>query len=447
MSPGSGESCSREDEPPLSARQFGSVDEVRRSVFLVLSVLTALSIAPAAIAQSAGEIADAVERRGYFADSDVVSINAMEDLAASRPDLGFVALAGEVDDADFLAEDVVARIGSRSTVIVLTPSQVGVASVTFDSGVIDEALDVAFATGGDSYETDFRQFVEALPDGRDQPVGASDGGGFGFGWVVLIGVGVVGLIVWRSSRRDRRSVERRLEAAKAEIADQMAVIANQILELSDRVGLGDNDVAEGHYRRASDVFSRAEERLTQAEAERELVELSDDLDDARWELAAAEALLAGEDVPPKPEDERKPEPCFFDPTHGAGVEQATLDTAAGTRAVMVCKADADRLRRGERPDPRVIDVGGRKYPAAQAPRSHGGGGLDWLDVFSVVVGGMGDATRYRWNPRGRRGGFGGMGGASVGRRPSGGARSRPSPSRASAPRPRRTTTGRGRRSR
>ncbi len=430
--------------------RFGSVGIVNRFL-LVLLVLGSLGlVSSAALAQTVGEIADAVERRGYYADPGVVSINAMEDLAQAASDLGFVALANDVDDADFLAEDVVAQITSRSTVVVLTPSQVGVASVTLSDQTIDEALDAAFATTGDPYETDFRQFVDALPQGQEEPATGSSGGGFSFGWIVLIGVAVVGVIVWRGSRRDRESVERRVEAAKREIADQMSVIANQILELSDRIGLSEHDVAEAHFRRGSEIFGSAEGRLDQAGSEQDLAALSDDLDDARWELAAAEALLAGEEVPPKPEDQRKPEPCFFDPTHGAGVERATLETPAGTRPVMVCRADADRLRRGERPDPRVIEVGGRQYPAAQAPRSHGGGGLDWLDVFSVIVGGMGDAARYRWNPRGRRpGGLGGLGTGfpAPGRRPSASGGSRSSASRGSASRPSRTVTGRGRRSR
>jgi hypothetical protein len=452
MSPGSAMSCSRADEVPPAGwppSPFGSVETVRRRIFAFL-VLAAFGFATAAPAQTVGEIADAVERRGYYAEPEVVSINAMEELAQEAPGLGFVALANDVDDADFVAEDVVSRITSRSTVIVLTPSQVGVASVILTDQTIDAALDVAFATTGDSYETDFRQFIDALPQGRGEPVDQSRGGGFSFGWVVLIGVAVVGVIVWRGSRRDSESVGRRVEAAKREIGDQMSVIANQILELSDRIGLSENDEAEAHFRRGSEIFGAAEGRLEKAEREQDLADLSDDLDDARWELAAAEALLTGADVPPRPEDERKPEPCFFDPTHGAGIEEATLETPAGKRTVMVCRPDADRLRRGERPDPRVIEVGGRQYPAAQAPRSHGGGGLDWLDVFSVVVGGMGDAARYRWSPRGRRsGGFGGLGtGLPIpGRRSSTGGGSRSSSSAGSAARPSRTVSGRGRRSR
>ena len=47
--------------------------------------------------------------------------------------------------------------------------------------------------------------------------------------------------------------------------------------------------------------------------------------------------MEGRSPPPAPVDD-KPEHCFFDPTHGAGVEAAELKTPAGTRKVMVCRA-------------------------------------------------------------------------------------------------------------
>ena len=95
---------------------------------------------------------------------------------------------------------------------------------------------------------------------------------------------------------------------------------------------------------------------------------------------------------------QKPEHCFFDPTHGAGVEEAELKTPAGVRKVMVCRADAEKLRRGEAPVPRDLPMGPQRVPAPQAPRSAGGSGLDWLDVFSVIVGGMGERRRLQLAP-------------------------------------------------
>ncbi len=76
----------------------------------------------------------------------------------------------------------------------------------------------------------------------------------------------------------------------------------------------------------------------------------------------------------------------------------------------------------------MIEVGGRDVPAAQAPKSYGGGGLDWLDLFAVIVGGMGAGRSFDWGSRGTSGsgtwgrgsGSGGWGSGSSRRIPSGG---------------------------
>ena len=44
----------------------------------------------------------------------------------------------------------------------------------------------------------------------------------------------------------------------------------------------------------------------------------------------------------------------------------------------------------------MMDVGGRRIPAPMAPRSYGGGGLDWLDVFTIPGGGTGQSQSYDW---------------------------------------------------
>jgi hypothetical protein len=75
--------------------------------------------------------------------------------------------------------------------------------------------------------------------------------------------------------------------------------------------------------------------------------------------------------------------------------------------VMVCEADAEKLRRGQSPEARQIPYESQPVPAPQAPRTHGGLGMDWLDVFSIVVGGMGRGLPYDWSSGrrpGRRGG-------------------------------------------
>ena len=104
-----------------------------------------------------------------------------------------------------------------------------------------------------------------------------------------------------------------------------------------------------------------------------------------------------------------------------------MRTAAGAKTVRVCAADAAKLRRGEQPQPRMIEVEGRQVPAPSAPRSYGGGGFSWLEVFAVIVGGMGSARSYDWGSRPTSSGGGSSWGSGSGTAhfPSGGGGSTP----------------------
>ena len=409
---GSAASCST--ERPWRA---GSLPLVRHFRLLVPLFLVLLLTGSPAFAQTVSDIGEELELRGYHIGAGAdVTIDELERLVDDYPGFGFVALADTPDGgADLFANQLLDASPSVDTVVVLTEDEAGAASATYDDAALDRAFDAAFATTGDSYLRDFQQLAEALSGspvspGAD-PVDVSPSGGISFLWIVALAV--IGYFVyrlWANNRQDDRATGRRLTEARAELEDQVAVVANQILELSDRPDLPSNSEATAYFRTASEIFRSAETRLAAASSSADYASLSDDLDDARWELAAAEALLEGRPVPDRPEEDH-PEPCFFDPTHGAGVEEATLRTPAGERTVKVCRVDAERLRNGEHPEPRSVTVDGKAVPAPKAPRSHGGGGMDALDIFSIILGGMGDGASYRWGGTRRRPNvFGGMGG-------------------------------------
>ncbi len=403
------------------------------------------AISPQAI--SIDQIGDDLEFRQYYiAEGAPVSVNEIEALVGAHPDVYFVALAGPVaDGADQLAADLLEVVGA-GTVVVLSPDEVGAVSSEFDDAALSSALDAMIAQE-DSYSVEFDQFAGALPGAG--PASAEEGG---FPWLAVIVVGVVGFIgftLWRSGRRQKAAQSSRLEEARTEIRHQMDVIADQIVKMADDPRTEKSPEALGHYRSASETFAQAEGRLTAANTLAALEDLSDDLDRARWDLEATTALMEGRSPPPAPVDE-KPEHCFFDPTHGAGVEEAELKTSAGVRKVMVCRADAEKLRRGEAPVPRDLPMGPQRVPAPQAPRSAGGSGLDWLDVFSVIVGGMGQGVDYNWPRQSSRRSSGGLGIPFPGRsssssRPGRASRSSASSSRSSSSGSR--PKGRARRSR
>jgi hypothetical protein len=173
-------------------------------------------------------------------------------------------------------------------------------------------------------------------------------------------------------------------------------MANVILDITDAVKVSDTREDNTYLEQASATYTEVSELYEGATDLVALEGLSDRLDEARWQLDAAEALTAGREVPDKPKPEER-HACFFDPTHPGPFEDADIRTAAGDRTVKVCVSDAERLRRGRNPEPRMIEVGGRRVPAPSAPRSHGGGGIDLGGIFSVLVGGAAGAGRsFDW---------------------------------------------------
>lgn len=367
-----------------------------RRLALAVGLLLALPIS--AQAQSVDEIADELSFRHYYLEEGVdASINEMEQLVSDHPGINFVALTNEVSaGADSLAADLLETLG-EGTVIVLTPDEVGAVSFDYQDTAMEDALDAVVSTPGGGYRDAFEAFATSLKSGAVAD-GTSAGG---FPWIVVLVLGVpialIAFVMWRSGRQRKEAASERLEQARQEIRQQMDVVAGQIVSLADDPRVDQHPDALAHYRAASETYQQAESRLATSATAAALEDLSDDLDRARWELEATDAIVEGRTPPPEPIDD-KPQPCFFDPTHGAGIEEAELQTPAGVKKVLVCRADAEKLRRGEAPQPRQIPVGPQQYPAPQVPRSSGGLGLDWLDVFSILVGGMGRGVPYDWRP-------------------------------------------------
>ena len=397
----------------------------RFTVFFLL-VLTAL-VVPVAPAWAADpvDVADEVDPRGYYIEpGSGVDFEAMEALVArltnSETRFYFVALADDpTEGADEFAEGVLALLDEGATVVVISPGEIGARSDDFSSSQLGRAADEAVGDADRTFESDFRVFAESLigvPAGATATTsggssGTSSGGGGGGVFIFLaVVVGVIGLVFFitrRSAKQARQAAGRRLEEAKQEIMEQLDVIANEILDLADKVTLSERDQAEEYFRTASAAFQTAQEQLDQATTLAELERLSDQLDTTRWQLEAAEAVVEGRPVPPEPDD--RPNSCFFDPTHRAGVEEAKIETAAGTKTVSVCPECAGKLRRGEQPRTRDILVGGRRVPAPMAPRSHGGGGFDWMGAVAVILSGMAQGSSYDFGRRPRRSsGLGGL---------------------------------------
>ncbi|MGZ8784141.1 MAG: hypothetical protein ACXW1Y_01065 [Acidimicrobiia bacterium] len=407
----------------------------RSSIFFLILLVALVVPAGAAFAADPVDVADQVDPRGYYIETGTgVDFAVMEDLVARVGNLKtrfyFVALADDpADGTDEFAESVLTLLDEGATVVVISPGEIGARSDDFTDAELDQAAETALSDTEGSFEDDFRVFAESLvavPSGTTATTsalttttissaagGSSDSTGGGGGGVFIflaVVAGVIALVYFvsrRSAKQAKQSTERRLEEARQEISEQLDVIANEILDLADKVTLSENDQAEEYFRTASATYQQAQDQLDKATNLAELERLPDELDTARWQLEAAEAVVEGRPIPPEPDD--RPNSCFFDPTHRAGVEEAKIETAAGTKVVSFCRECADKLRRGEQPETRDIAVGGQRVPAPMAPRSHGGGGFDWMGAVAIILSGLAQGSSYDFGRRPRRSsGLGGL---------------------------------------
>lgn len=371
----------------------------------ILLAAAFVGMAVPASAAELDEVADALRSEGFYVEAGAGSAAGLsEEVASTGGEIALAAFADDLGDATLIAEDLSIRAG-LSTVIVLTSVEVGVFSTRFSDVQLSDAIDASLDAFDRSLAEGYDLFIGTLP-GSTSPApsapaatspspttavstptpAAQSSTGFPTGTVillVLVGGGV--FLWWRSRAKSKDAAERRIAEARREVNEQLAEISNEILELSDRVMVSDIQPAKDAFQEATASFDQAQRALEQAATVANLEDVSDHLDDTRYLLDVTEAHVEGKPIPEKPAEERMR--CFFDPRHPRATETATLKTAAGQRTVAVCEEDAAKLRRGERPDVRAIDVDGRRMPVPRAPRSYGGSGFDWLDVFSVIVGG------------------------------------------------------------
>ncbi len=295
---------------------------MRRLTLLVLVALVTVVAPVAAGAQSVDELAGQVESRGYaVGDGSAVDFEDLERLVADHDDVFPVSLGIDLDGGpDLLAGDILDRISRRGTVVVLTPSEVGAASSTCSNDDLNDAQDAASGRGLN--DADFaRVFADDLDCGGAGLGGTGDGGGsspIGLGLLALIALVVLGGFWWWRNRQQREATEVSVAKVKAELAEDLDDVANEILQMADPVSLADDDAADEHYRSANALFLEVQEGWDSADTIDELDDIDDELDLAAWHLDAAQAILDGSPVPPRPDTkqpwERSARPAAQDTT-------------------------------------------------------------------------------------------------------------------------------------
>jgi hypothetical protein len=274
------------------------------------------------------------------------------------------------------------------------------------------ATEALNAHRGDGVTATLIDFVHRVAAARENG-GTAPSNGTGTGGAVLIGLLLLGGGAFFAAHavRGRRRQQEELAEVKAAAHDDLIALADDVQKLEQPVEA--NARAKQEYQQALTDYEQASGAYDRARRAKELQAVASSLEEGRYHMAAAEALLAGKHPP-----ERRP-PCFFDPRHGPSTRDVEWAPPGGTpRKVPACEADAQAVERGQEPASREVVAGGRRVPYWNAPpyfgpwaggyfMPFGGTGfLSGLFVGELLGGAYGGWGYGSWGGSGGAGGFG-----------------------------------------
>jgi hypothetical protein len=395
---------------------------------VLIALLAALLAAPVALAQGGGlieEAATALQRDSVYVhpDANPGLTQAEADSLRSRiteRDAGpmYIAVLPQraASEAGGSVGQALTQLGNgvgRSGTYVLVAGRTfragstrGLAPAGATPRAADAALEARRGEGLDAILLDFVDRMGEVRAGNDPGGGENgngNGDGPGEGTLIVLGalaLGGGGLAVARSRRR-RREQAAELEEVRDNVRADVVELGEEIRALDLDIQMpGVSQEARADYEHALGAYERASAAVDRARSPEDLEPVGQAAEEGRFAMASARARLEGREPP-----ERTP-PCFFDPRHGPSAREVEWSPPWGEpRPVPACEADAQRVERGEDPDPREITVGGQRVPYWNAGPAYapymggffGGGLLPGIFLGSMLGGGM-------------FGGFGGWGG-------------------------------------
>jgi hypothetical protein len=262
------------------------------------------------LAATPQEALPGLETDGYYiepgsnATEQVVS-DAVFDGRADGGRLYVVVLADEPPSGAVTFSDSTLDLLEDGYVLTVAPETVGWAGdgSFWTAEQMDAAVDESLTAGSDDavVETFVETLVAQPATGGGGGEGQSGGGGISIGWVLLAAAVVIGIWMLVSRRNRGKRIARSMEEVRVMAKAKLDEVANDILEMEDEVAMSENAEVKEHYQRASGMYAKAIDDNTKATSVREMLEVSEELDLAIWELDCAEALLDGKPKPPKPE--------------------------------------------------------------------------------------------------------------------------------------------------
>ena len=350
-------------------------DRTSRRAIHLIAILAALALAPAAgaatvLEQAAQHLANDPVYVAPGAEEQIDAARVRSEIATARSGPVYIAVlpASAENEAGGDPTEVVRTIADdlhrQGTYAAVVGNHFRALSDVLPRGKAgDLATEAINAHGQDGVTATLVDFVDRVAAARN---GKGDSSPSGSGWIfpaLLIG-GLAVFLVSRSRSRARQG-QADLAAVKEVAHGDLIALAGDVQSLETEVK--GNAAAQAAYDKAVQSYGDASAAFDRARSPKELSRVSSALEEGRYQMAVAQAALAG-----KPAPERRP-PCFFDPRHGPSVRDVLWTPPHGAaRKVPACAADAERVEHGEEPETREIDYRGRTIPYYSAPPVFGG---------------------------------------------------------------------------
>lgn len=282
------------------------------------------------------------------------------------------SLASSEPAAVAAAEQIATSTGGGTVLVITGNRNFGTAT---DQGVDAEALaNLALATDGDLglRLDDFVARVQTtLGTGTGNSSGNNDSDGGSGGWLplgILVAAGGGGFLYYRRVKRNRELAD--LEKVRPALEEDITKYGEQLtaLDLNLQPTSAVSTESQSEYSQALDLYEDAKMAADRAERPEDLRVVTSALEEGRWLLTCVDARAKDQPIP-----QRRP-PCFFDPSHGPSLEDIMWAPRHGSRRqVPACAADLQRIRQGEEPESRMVQVGEDRYrPYWEAGPAYGG---------------------------------------------------------------------------
>jgi len=152
------------------------------------------------------------------------------------------------------------------------------------------------------------------------------------------------------------------ETVRAATTLDLGALADEVVEVSERIELSDDQSAHSLFADAVASFERAELVFDAADEPDDFADATAAIGTGRFRFACVRARLDHASIP------EAMQPCFFDPRHGPAVRLIVWTPPHGDpRTVPTCAYDAELVEADVQPEPRTFAIDEELIPYWDAP--------------------------------------------------------------------------------